>query len=184
MTMIIRNNKVYAGSGGGSGNANIVKVTQAEYDALPESKNSDGVLYAITDGESQSAGEDADMVIYTEEDGSKTTVQDKLSELNSNIDEQNKKIINVSNYNTLQEVFALVTSDTPILCYADWNSPIAQSIDSQNAFLFMTNWTCIAMTYKGDIYRANKENTTFYKANQGIVMTLDGTTLNIQTDNW
>lgn len=82
-------------------------------------------------------------------------------------------------------MFALVTSDTPILlCYADWNSPIAQSIDSQNAFLFMTNWTCIAMTYKGDIYRANKENTTFYKVNQGIVMTLDGTTLNIQTDTW
>ena len=89
MTMIIRNNKVYAGSGGGSGNANIVKVTQAEYDALPESKNSDCVLYAITDGESQSAGEDADMVIYTEEDGSKTTVQDKLSELNSKTDVKN-----------------------------------------------------------------------------------------------
>lgn len=30
----------------------IVKLTQAEYDALPESKYSDGVLYAITDGES------------------------------------------------------------------------------------------------------------------------------------
>ena len=29
----------------------IVKLTQAEYDALPESKYSDGVLYAITDGE-------------------------------------------------------------------------------------------------------------------------------------
>lgn len=105
------------------------------------------------------------------------TVTGGLSELN-------KKIIDVSNYNTLQEVFALVTSNTPILCYADWNSPIARSIDSQNAFLFITNWTCIAITYKGDIYRANKENTTFYKANQGIVMTLDGTTLNIQTDTW
>ena len=38
----------------GGGNANIVKLTQAEYNALPESKNSDGILYAITDGESSS----------------------------------------------------------------------------------------------------------------------------------
>ena len=28
----------------------VKKVTQAEYDALPNSKNSDGVLYAIIDG--------------------------------------------------------------------------------------------------------------------------------------
>lgn len=27
----------------------IVKLTQAEYDALPDSKNSDGILYAIID---------------------------------------------------------------------------------------------------------------------------------------
>ena len=114
MTMIIRNNKVYAGSGGGSGNANIVKVTQAEYDALPESKNNDGVLYAITDGESQSAGEDADMVIYTEEDGSKTTVQDKLSELNSNIDKQNK---NLQNTNTnISKIKTYVGSDGKLHC--------------------------------------------------------------------
>ena len=109
MTMIIRNNKVYAGSGGGSGNANIVKVTQAEYDALPESKNNDGVLYAITNGESQSAGEDASAINYTEEDGSKTTVQDKLSELNSNIDKQNK---NLQNTNTnISKIKTYVGSD-------------------------------------------------------------------------
>ena len=44
------------GSSNGSGNANIVKLTQSEYDALPESKKSDGILYAITDGECSASG--------------------------------------------------------------------------------------------------------------------------------
>lgn len=52
MPMIIRNNIRYATGGGG--NTDIVKLTQAEYDALPESKYTDGILYAITDGESSS----------------------------------------------------------------------------------------------------------------------------------
>lgn len=43
-------------NGGGSGNANIVKLTQSEYNALPESKKSDGILYAITDGECSASG--------------------------------------------------------------------------------------------------------------------------------
>ena len=34
----------------------------------------------------------ASAITYTEDDGSKTTIQDKISELNSNIDEQNKNI--------------------------------------------------------------------------------------------
>lgn len=34
----------------------------------------------------------ASAISYTEDDGSKTTVQDKISELNSNFDEQNKNI--------------------------------------------------------------------------------------------
>lgn len=35
--------------GGGGGSANIVELTQAEYDALPDSKYTDDVLYAIKD---------------------------------------------------------------------------------------------------------------------------------------
>ena len=34
----------------------------------------------------------ASAITYTEDDGSKTTVQDKISELNSNFDEQNKNL--------------------------------------------------------------------------------------------
>ena len=47
MGLIMQNGISYGG-------VDIVKLTQAEYDALPESKNSDGILYAITDGESSS----------------------------------------------------------------------------------------------------------------------------------
>lgn len=55
--MIIRNGVRHNTSNfGGSGNANIVKLTQSEYDALPESKKSDGILYAITDGECSASG--------------------------------------------------------------------------------------------------------------------------------
>lgn len=50
MGVIKLNGKEYGGGGGG-GNANIVELTQAEYDALPESKLTDGILYCITDGD-------------------------------------------------------------------------------------------------------------------------------------
>ena len=49
MGLIMQNGISYGG-------VDIVKLTQAEYDALPESKNSDGILYAITDGEGSSSG--------------------------------------------------------------------------------------------------------------------------------
>lgn len=54
MGLIMKNGIAYGGGSGssGGGNANIVKLTQAEYDKLPESKYSDGILYAITDGSS------------------------------------------------------------------------------------------------------------------------------------
>lgn len=35
--------------GGGGGNANIVELTQAEYDALPDTKLTDGKVYFIKD---------------------------------------------------------------------------------------------------------------------------------------
>ena len=49
MGLIMQNGISYGG-------ADIVKLTQTEYDALPESKYSDGILYAITDGEGSSGG--------------------------------------------------------------------------------------------------------------------------------
>ena len=49
MGLIMQNGISYGG-------VDIVKLTQAEYDALPESKYTDGILYAITDGESSSGG--------------------------------------------------------------------------------------------------------------------------------
>ena len=40
----------------------------------------------------------ASAISYTEDDGSKTTVQDKISELNSNLNDQNKNLIGFPNY--------------------------------------------------------------------------------------
>ena len=66
--MIIRNGVRHnTSSFGGSGNANIVKLTQSEYDALPESKKSDGILYAITDGECSASGGSSKPVELTRE---------------------------------------------------------------------------------------------------------------------
>lgn len=53
MAAIISNGLIYAGGGGGSGNANVEYVTQEEYDALPDTKLTDNVLYFITDGVSE-----------------------------------------------------------------------------------------------------------------------------------
>ena len=50
--MIIRNGVRHNISNlGSSGNGTIIELTQDEYNALPESKNANGVLYAITDGD-------------------------------------------------------------------------------------------------------------------------------------
>lgn len=58
MGVIIRNGIEYSGSGmGGGGSANIEYLTQAEYDALPESKLTNGVEYRITDAGSMGAAE-------------------------------------------------------------------------------------------------------------------------------
>ena len=59
MPSIMRNNIRYSssfggGSGGGEGRE-IVELTQAEYDALGDVVNTNGVLYAITDGEDLTA---------------------------------------------------------------------------------------------------------------------------------
>lgn len=55
MGKIYLNSIDYTGSGGG-GNADIVHLTQAQYDALPSSKLTDNKLYMITDGSSGGGG--------------------------------------------------------------------------------------------------------------------------------
>ena len=89
MPSIMRNNIRYTSSfGGGSGNGEIVELTQAEYDALGDVVNTNGVLYAITDGEDLTAAN----IAY---DGSVTglgnTVQNAIEELNTNL--------SISNFN-------------------------------------------------------------------------------------
>lgn len=49
--------KIDENLGGGGGSANIVELTQAEYDALPDSKLSDNVVYMIKDALSASDAE-------------------------------------------------------------------------------------------------------------------------------
>ena len=52
MSVIIRNNIKY---GGKSRAGEIIELTQADYDLLPDDKYSDGILYAITDSEDLTA---------------------------------------------------------------------------------------------------------------------------------
>lgn len=75
--------------GGGSCGSNVIKLTQAEYDALPNDKLSDDNIYLITD-----SGElTAENLFY---DGSQTglgnNVQDAMNVLNNKVDKQNKNL--------------------------------------------------------------------------------------------
>ena len=85
MPSIMRNNIRYGSSfGGGSGNGEIIKLTQAEYNALPESQKKSG-QYLITDAEGMSAK-------YIPYDDSETglgvdNVQDAIDELSSKLEE-------------------------------------------------------------------------------------------------
>ena len=56
MGILMLNNRNYSsgGSGGGGGNADIIELTQAEYDALPDTKLTDNKMYLIKDGTSPS----------------------------------------------------------------------------------------------------------------------------------
>lgn len=63
---------------GGGGNANVHILTQAEYDALPDSKNSDGVIYVISDAPDM----DARNIFY---DGSKTGLGNDIQEAIDNL---------------------------------------------------------------------------------------------------
>ena len=88
MGVIIRNGIEYSGSGGG----NIEYLTQAQYDALPESKLTDDIEYRITDAGSMGAAEN---VGY---DNSKSSleavnVQDAIDKLDDSLSDYSKDII-------------------------------------------------------------------------------------------
>ena len=71
--------------------------------------------------------------------------------------------------------------DTPSVYFINWQSPIAKMLDNNNAYLFFTTWTCIAITYLGNIFVGNKDSLSFEKVNQRITMELSGTTLTIKS---
>lgn len=72
--------------GGGGGNADFVDVTQEEYDELPDSKETDGVAYVISDADPM----DAYNMPYKS-----TSVGDKLDGISQNI--ADKTIISPAN---------------------------------------------------------------------------------------
>ena len=110
--------------GGGSSGSNIVKLTQAEYDALSNDKLSNDTIYLITD-----SGElAAENLFY---DGSQTglgnNVQSAIDELNSNIDEQNKKTDYIkSHFNwhfgiDVNDILP-ITADTEFCNFTNWSN--------------------------------------------------------------
>lgn len=66
MGILMLNNRNYSGgsSGGGGGNADIIELTQAEYDALPDTKLTDNKMYLIKDGTSPSPSGGSSALVY------------------------------------------------------------------------------------------------------------------------
>ena len=95
------NDKV--GSGGGLSN---VKLTQAEYDALPETKNSDNVIYTITDGEEEAL--DAENIKCTDASGEVSDVQSELDKHNEDITLLNQNFTSLIK----KKVFTNVTTNS------------------------------------------------------------------------
>lgn len=105
MAKFILDGQEYGGSSGGS---NVIKLTQAEYDALPNDKLSDDNIYLITDS---SNGElTAENLFYddTEIGLGVNNVQDAIDKLNENVNEQNKNL--ESCFQSVSDGKALVAS--------------------------------------------------------------------------
>lgn len=91
---IIRNGIVYSGGGGGY---DIEYLTQSEYDALPESKLTNGVEYRITDS-NPPAPTAKDMSYDNSESGIEAeNVQDAIDEVKDNVNTLNESLDTISN---------------------------------------------------------------------------------------
>jgi hypothetical protein len=94
---------------GGSSGSRIVKLTQAEYDALPNDKLSDDIIYLITDSDELTA----ENLFY---DGSETglgnTVQDAVDNLDEKVSEQNKNFADLLKWKTYDK--KIITSSNGV----------------------------------------------------------------------
>ena len=90
---IIRNGIVYSGSGGG---CDITYLTQAEYDALPDSKLTNGVEYRITD--TNPPVPTAKDMAYDNSESSldAETVQDAIDEIQNDVNSLNNSLTSVN----------------------------------------------------------------------------------------
>lgn len=79
---------------GGAGGTNIVDLTRAEYNLLPESKKTDGKMYCITDEDVYVSANTVSLNI----DGQTSNVQSGFDEISSNVDTINQKLDNISLY--------------------------------------------------------------------------------------
>lgn len=119
---IIRNGIVYSGGGGGY---DIEYLTQAEYDALPESKLTNGVEYRITDS-NPPAPEAKDMGYDNSESGLEAeTVQDAIDEVQNDVSSLNESLGIIKSYaSSINNVTITAnkpgTVDIVIPDYKDW----------------------------------------------------------------
>ena len=92
MGTIYRNGVPFIGTGGGGGTSTDVELTQAEYDALPDTKLTDNITYFITDGNPVTSGViSAEGVVY----GS-TNVSSALDDLHNGMVTSERTFSNVS----------------------------------------------------------------------------------------
>ena len=108
----VTNNLNAIGSGGGGGSCNIVYLTQAEYEALPDTKLTDDVEYRITDAYTSKKIEAEDIACGD------TNVEDAIYNLNESLeievlkDSMDNNEFSVSNVMDYKEIRVKIYTDT------------------------------------------------------------------------
>lgn len=107
------------------------------------------------------------MTIVVKGDFEVDAVVGDITQLIEDVSKLNSKIFDASNY-TLSELFSMTKDNfnVPCVCFCNWDSPIASMMNSQNAFLLINHWTCIAVTYTGELFRTNSESLIFETISQ------------------
>ena len=93
MGVIIVNGIEYSGAGIGGGN--IIYLTQEEYDALPETKESDNIEYRITNANSHINASKDWFYDNTESGLESDNVQDAIDEVNGNVSTLSESLENM-----------------------------------------------------------------------------------------
>lgn len=112
----------------GGGGGGIVELTEAEWNTLPDSKYTDGILYKITDGEDLTAKN----VECVGADGKPSTVQVEL-------DKQNNNIVDIQNDVNNMGLKLLWKNDSPSSAFASQTLTVNDISNHSHIFIVFNN---------------------------------------------